>query len=330
MSRSLAVDRHHEPASAWLAHFPISFFATVMGLAGLTLATLRLEHHFDLAHRLSVLLLAVAASAFVAITALYGLKVLRHTAAVRAELHHPVKIAFFPTASISLILLATALQPFAPDAALGLWTLGATLQLLATWAIVSMWITGAQYEAAHLNPAWFIPAVGNVLVPLVGAQHGLIEVSWFFLSTGLVFWLLLLTLVFNRLVFHHPMPAPLLPTLSILIAPPAVAFLAYVSLTGGVDGTARLLYYPALFFFLLVVGQAPTLVRLAFALSWWAHSFPLAALTVATFVMAEQTGSTVLGGAALGFYALLWLVVGGLALRTVRAIAAGAICQPHP
>lgn len=327
MSTTLATGA---PASARLAYFPISFFATVMGLAGLTLATLRLEHHLGVAPLASPLLLALAASAFVAIAGLYGVKIVRHPGAVRDEWHHPIKIAFFPTISISLILLATALQPFLPGAAIVVWSAGATLHLVATWAIVSMWITGAQYEAPHMNPAWFIPAVGNVLVPLVGAQHGLVEVSWFFLAVGIVFWLVLLTLVFNRLVFHQPLPAHLLPTLCILIAPPAVAFLAYVSLTGMVDGAARLLYYPALFFFLLVVGQLPTLMRLAFALSWWAYSFPLAALTVATFVMAERTGNAVLEAAAFGFYVLLLLVVGGLAVRTVRAIRAGAICQPHP
>ena len=313
-----------------LANLPISFFATVMGLSGLTLATLRLEHFLGAPHRASLLALVLAAAVFVVLAGLYALKLRRFPAEVNAEWHHPVKIAFFPTISISLVLLGTAVQPVAADIGVILWGLGSALHLLATVAIVSMWISGEHFEAPHLNPAWFIPAVGNVLVPLVGAPHGYVEVSWFFLSIGLLFWLVLLTIVFNRLVFHNPMPPHLLPTLCILIAPPAVAFLSYTALAGELDGFGRLLYYPAVFFFLLVAVQVPRLLRLPFALSWWAYSFPLAALTVATFVMAEKTGVVAFTVAALLLYALLLGVVGGLSARTVVAIRRRAICEPHP
>ncbi len=313
-----------------LADLPISVFATVMGLAGLTLATLKLEAYLGGAHHASLVMMALTLAVFIGLAGLYGLKALRWPAAVRGEWHHPVKIAFFPTISISLLLIGTALQPFAAAVGVGFWAVGAALHLLATLAIVSMWIAGEHYEAPHMNPAWFIPAVGNVLVPLVGAQHGYVEVSWFFLSVGLVFWLVLLTIVFNRLVFHHPMPPHLLPTICILIAPPAVAFLAYTSLAGALDGFARLLYYPAIFFFLLVVVQLPRLARLAFALSWWAYSFPVAALTVATFVMAEGTGEAAFAIAAMVLYGLLLGVVVGLAGRTVVAVRRREICRPHP
>ncbi len=167
-------------------------------------------------------------------------------------------------------------------------------------------------------------------MPLVAAQHGFVEIGWLFLSIGLVSWLVLLTNVFNRLVFHHPQPPHLLPTLCILIAPPALAFLAYTSLTGALDGFGRLLYYPAVFFFLLVVGQLPRLLRLPFALSWWAYSFPRAALTVATFVMAEATNTPLFPVAAVGLYGVLVVVVGWLTVRTAVACRQDAICQPHP
>ena len=312
-----------------LANFPISFFATVMGLSGLALATLRLEHFTGAAHLASLGVLVVAAAAFLAIAAVYLAKLRRHPAEVRAEWRHPVKIAFFPTISISLVLLGTAAQAFHPGLGVGLWAVGTAGHLVATLAILSMWITGEHYEAPHLNPAWFIPAVGNVLVPLVGARYGYVEVSWLFLSVGLLFWIVLLTIVFNRLIFHHPMPPHLLPTLCILIAPPAVAFLAYESLVGGVDGFARLLYYPAVVFFLLVAIQLPRLLKLPFALSWWAYSFPVAALTVATLVMAEATGLAVFAAGGMALYGLLVVVVGWLVVRTAVAIRNHGICKPH-
>jgi len=273
--------------------------------------------------------LVLAAVVFTLLGMVYLAKVRRYPGEVVAEWRHPVKIAFFPTISISLVLLGTAAQAFHAGVGLTLWAVGATAHLIATLGIVSMWINGEHYEAPHLNPAWFIPAVGNVLVPLVGARYGYVEISWMFLSVGLLFWIVLLTIVFNRLIFHHPMPPHLLPTLCILIAPPAVAFLAYESLVGALDGFARLLYYPALVFFLLVAVQVPRLLQLPFALSWWAYSFPLAALTVATFVMAEKTGIVLFEIAAVVFYVVLAVVVAWLAARTMIAIRNHGICKPH-
>ncbi|MEJ2118863.1 MAG: C4-dicarboxylate ABC transporter, partial [Alphaproteobacteria bacterium] len=177
--------------------------------------------------------------------------------------------------------------------------------------------------------AWFIPAVGNVLVPIAGVPLGYTEVSWFFFSVGMVFWLILMTLIFNRLVFHNPMPERLLPTTVILIAPPAVGFVAYTGLVGGIDPFARVLFYAAVLFALIVLTQLPKLARLAFGISWWAYSFPIAALTVATFIYAEMTASAFHRNAAYGVFAVLAVIIGLLLLRTVRAVFAGEICKPE-
>jgi hypothetical protein len=114
---------------------------------------------------------------------------------------------------------------------------------------------------------------------------GLREISWLFFSAGLVFWIVLLTLVMNRLIFHDPLPARLLPTLVILIAPPAVAFLAYTRLTGDIDAFARILLNSGYVFAAIVATQIGKFMRLPFALSWWALSFPVAALTIASFLL---------------------------------------------
>ena len=68
-------------------------------------------------------------------------------------------------------------------------------------------------------------------------------------------WLvvILLTIIFYRVLFHHPIDERLMPTLFILIAPPAVGFIAYTRLTGGeLDTFARVLYYSGLFLTLLL------------------------------------------------------------------------------
>ena len=308
-----------------LAHFPISFFGMTMGLFGLALAL-----HAGGFASASGIAGWVAIAVLCGLGALYALKVLRHRDAVAEEWRHPVRLAFFPAVSISLLLCAALLRDGAPAAANAIWILGALSQAVLTLVVVNAWISHRAFGPAQMSPAWFIPAVGNVIAPLAGVPLGHGEISWYFFSVGLVFWLVLLTLVFNRLVFHEPLPGKLRPTLVILIAPPAVAFLAWLQLNGGVvDAAARLFFNAALFFAALVAIQVPALLRLPFALSFWALSFPLAALTTASFRYAAVTGSDshrILGVALL---VLLALTIAGLLLRTARAAAAHEICLPE-
>ena len=263
-----------------LAHFPITFFATGMGMMGLTLALRAAETSFALTHTVStgVLWLSVVLLGLVILT--YAAKALWHPAEVAAEWHHPVRIAFFPAASISLLLLATALVETAPSLAEAVWIVATALQGGLALFVISAWIGHRPFQPGMMTPAWFIPAVGNVIVPLAGAKLGYVEISWLFFSGGLIFWLVLLTLVMNRLMFHDPLPGRMVPTLMILVAPPAVAFTAWLRLAGEPGPFGHFLLSVAYVFALLVAMQVGKLRRLPFALSWWALSFPLAALAI--------------------------------------------------
>ena len=318
------------PEQARLAHFHVTFFATVMGLTGLALALHLAELRFCWGHLASRLALGAAILDFVVLSGVYALKALRFPGAVKGEWHHPVKLAFFPAISISLLLIATALRPDAAQLSMLIWSLGVTAQAALTLAVISGWIGRRPFQPMHISPAWFIPAVGNVIVPVAGVPLGFVELSWLFFSTGLIFWIVLLTLVMNRLIFHDPLPGRLLPTLVILIAPPAVAFLAWLQLNGGqLDAFARVLYYTAVAFAAIVAVQAPGFLNLPFALSWWALSFPVAALTLATRRFGELAGSgehDLFGGLLL---AILVAIVGGLVARTVLAMSRGEICVPE-
>lgn len=314
---------------ARLAHFPVSFFAVTMGLFGLTLALRAGEFAYRLPHTASLAVLAGATALLVVIAALYGFKALRHPAEVAAEWHHPVRIAFFPAMSISLLLLATALVDPLPQVARPVWMLGAAAQGALTLAVISAWIGHRPFQPGMVTPAWFIPAVGNVIVPLAGARLGYTELSWLFFAGGLTFWIVLLTLVMNRLMFHDPLPGRMLPTLMILVAPPAVAYTSWVRLEGAPGPFGHYLLSTAFVFALLVLVQAGKMRRLPFALSWWALSFPVAALSVASFVHAEATASGAHRLIGAGLLVLLVTVVAGLALRTIGAIREGSICVPE-
>ncbi len=308
-----------------LAHFPITFFGATMGLFGLALAVR--AGGFGLA---SLVVTGVGLIVLVSLFALYGAKALSYPQQVVEEWNHPVRLAFFPAANISVLLLALLVQDIVPGVSLVLWSVGASVQAVLTIIIVSAWISHRAFGPGMLSPAWFIPAVANVIVPLGGAHFGFVEISWYFFSVGMLFWLVLLTLVFNWLIFHDPLPGKLKPTLVILIAPPSVALLAWTGLNGGVvDAMAHILLSIAVFFAGLVAVQVPSLLRLPFAMSFWALSFPLGALTSAIFRYGTIIELQLYRVVGIALLVLLVITIIALSIRTLRAALAGDICQPE-
>ncbi|QIT55070.1 C4-dicarboxylate ABC transporter [Aquisalimonas sp. 2447] len=300
------------------SNLPLPLFAAVMGLSGLGLVWHAAESHWALTVPVSSLIGILSALVFVLLLAGYVCKAVNAPGAVLEEIRHPVRINFLPAISISLLLLGIQAQQVLPAASLWLWGSGAVLHLALTVGIVTRWLGGEQPVAA-INPAWFIPAVGNVLVPLAAAPAGYLQLAWFFFATGMLFWVVLGVMVFHRLITGPALEPPMRPTLAVLVAPPSVAFLAWLAMTGeaGIGGT--LLFYMAVITALLVLAQVPAFARLPFFPSWWAYTFPSAAFTVAVF---RYTEATTVGGEALlvaltGAVTVLLIGISGMTLRAM-------------
>ncbi len=312
-----------------LEHFPVSFFASVMGLSGLTLAWGKAAQVAGATTIAPSLLAHLTAGVFVLLAGFYIAKAIWFPQAVRADYLHPIRLHFIPTISISMILLSAVGLREESWLAFPMFVGGAALHLALTLAVLNSWFNRDCFEPVHLNPAWFIPIVGNVLVPLAGVDEGYVEVSWFFFSIGIVFWVVLFSIITNRVLFHHPLPEKLAPTLFILVAPPAAAFLSYMKLVGEIDVLARVLYYFALFMTLFLMTQMPRLMRLKFSLAWWAYSFPLAAITAASWTMYERVGGNGFQVLSTVLLLLVTVVVGILVVRTGLAVRRGQIGLPE-
>lgn len=302
-----------------LAYFPVALFSSVMGLAGLAIAWLKAAQAFDLPIEIGISLRWLVTLLFGFLLIIYTSKLIRYPEEIKKEWNHPVKINFMATMSIGLLLISIAWLSV-PAVSKWMWIIATLAHFLLTIATINSWLNKSHYQISHANPAWFIPVVGNILIPIAGVQHAPADISWFFFSIGLVFWVVLMTIVFYRIFFHEPLPAKLTPTLFILIAPPAVAFISYLALNHQLDAFARILYFFALFLTLLLGSNAMRFFRLPFAISAWAYSFPLAAITIATFEMANRNTGIfyyILAGVLL---IVLSLVILLLAYRTLLAV----------
>ena len=312
-----------------LANFPVSIFSIVMGICGLAIAWQRAQRVFENIGQIWLAIAMLATILFAGFLLGYAAKFIRYREQVIAEWKHPIRVNFFPTISISLLLLSVVWKETSASSAYILWLLGSVIHIGFTVAILSSWMYHSHYELKHATPAWFIPVVGNLFVPISAISFGLSEIGWFYFSIGIVFWIVLMTIVLYRVFFHDPIPPRLLSTLFILIAPPAVGFISYSALIPELDAFGRILYYTALFITILLFSNAGRFIRQSFFLSSWAYSFPLAAITIASFLMAHRTGNGMFVWLAFGLLAILSVIVLILALKTIDAAARKTICVPE-
>jgi tellurite resistance protein len=124
---------------------------------------------------------------------------------------------------------------------------------------------------------------------------------------------------------------PLIPTTAILVAPPAVAGVAWFQMNGGrVDAVALGLGGYAVLMILVQV-RAITIFRTApFGPGWWAFSFPYAAVIVDAmrWLSAERTAHAAQVSYLL--LAVLSAAVLGLVWRTVVALVKGTFLPITP
>ncbi len=315
-----------------LAHLPIALFTSVMGLSGLSLAWSKAgQLGGAIATNIGLVSRVITTILLIILLSTYGMKALRHWREVRLEAQNPIKINFFAAIPIGIILVGTLWSDSYSAIANWIWLLGVVLMLAATLITMSSWINQSHYQVNHLNPAWFIPVVGNILIPIAGVRFGHLQISWFFFSVGLFFWFILTAIVMNRLFVHEALAPRMRPTLFILLAPPSVGFISYLSLTGSVlDTTAKIIFFIGLFLLLLLAINAVGFLKLPFFLSGWAYSFPIAAMSIATFEMGRLTN--VFGYTALGWVLLaaLSVIVLYLTYKTIRALIAGGLLAPEP
>lgn len=305
-----------------ISNFPIMFYAVVMGFGGLCVAYESLNKLLKLSQSVGFVLNAFTSVVFAFISFIYLIKIIKFPNEVRAELNHPIKINFFAAFAISLLLLAIVFKNNA-SAHFGLFYTGLVAQTFMSFYVVASWIN-RNIEIKHSNPAWFIPIVGNLLV--ITAAQGKDSYLWFYFSFALFFYIVLFSIIFYRILFCDQLPAKFMPTLFIFIAPPSVAFIDYIKLTGNFNEFSMFLLSLAIFFGILVLFMYKNFLKLKFFLSWWAFTFPTAALCIAlikAYELTEHKGFLWGGLAAfIGLCALIIIV----AFYTIKSIKNNDIC----
>jgi tellurite resistance protein len=307
------------------ARIPPNFFGMALGLSGLAAMWLDASDQFGAPAAVGDGLALIAAGVWVLVTAAY---VRQGPAQIVADMRDPAVGPFLAAAPISGFLLAETLA--AHDAVAGRVVVVVFLVaglLLGGW-LTGQWMTGGLVEETF-GPAFFLPGLGMGFVGSeAAATVGLHSMAEAFFGIGAVAWVLMSSVVFNRMFFRARLPPPLLPTMAIELAPPAVAGSAYFALHPAPDPVAvGLAGYAAL----MVVAQLRLLVlyrQLSFTPGFWSFTFPCAAMAtlgLRWLSVESPVGKSIYAGVLIAAVTALIAAIGA---RTLLALARRQLLPP--
>ncbi|MBS1602482.1 MAG: SLAC1 anion channel family protein [Bacteroidetes bacterium] len=316
-----------------LEFLPASIFGSVMGLTGLSFCWGWATTKWGVSGLIKDLLGGVAILLFLLLTIAYLLKWKKHPELVRIEFNHPVSVSFFGTFIVSLLLLPGVLFAYSKPLATGIWATGAVLMAAFSWFVFRRWL-GRQQDPANALPAWLLPIVGTLDIPVVGARlafPGVHEINLLFFAIGIAFATILMTIIVYRLLFFPPLPQAIQPSLMILVGPFALATSTYDSFTGAHDIVLSVFFYFDLALLVLFGSKLALLpVCCPFRVGWWAVSFPLVAFTIAAFRYSAQVPSKLFQLIPGILLALSTLVILYLLVQSLYKIFTHQLFLPDP
>lgn len=308
-----------------IKNFPIMMYAVVMGMSGLTITYQKAHIWLDFPSFIGSFLMIITTVVFIIISILYSIKFIRYKEVVKKEFSHPIRLNFFAAISISMLMLSIIYKDTYPNISAVFWYPGMVLHFYLTMYTISFWINRNQ-EIDHSNPAWFIPIVGNLLVPVAGADFVSNGILMYFFSVGMFFWFILFSIIFNRIIFHHQLAVKFVPTLFIFIAPPAVGFIAYIKMYDTVDTFSIFLFNIAIFFTLLITFMYRSFLKIKFFISWWAFVFPIAAMAIATMLMYHKTNDIAILGFSYIMVSVTTIIILIVIYQTLKNITKQNVC----
>ncbi|KAK0575900.1 hypothetical protein LWI29_008921 [Acer saccharum] len=245
-----------------------------------------------------LVLWSLALVTLVSLSIIYLLKCLFYFKNVKVEFLHHVGVNYFFVPWISCLLLLQSAPFFTPKSVSYqiLWWVFAVPVLALDVKIYGQWFTrGKKFLSTVANPTSQLSVIGNLVGAQAAANMGWKESAVCLFSLGMVHYLVLFVTLYQRLSGSDRLPVMLRPVFFLYIAAPSVASLAWESIAGAFDTASKMLFFLSLFLFTSLICR-PTLFKRSmrsFNVAWWAYSFPLTMLALASTEYAQQVKGTI-------------------------------------
>jgi tellurite resistance protein len=305
-----------------------NLFGISFGIVGLAEAWTAAEPTLGTPHIVPNVLNILAAVVWAAVLVAYAAQ---GPGQILADLRDRVFAPFVTLSTIVAMFLAASLSEYAFNAGRALVVVFVVITIGVGGWMTGQWIVGdLDTDLAH--PGYFLPTVaGGLVAAFASAQVHLHTLAQACFGIGILSWLLVGSLLLNRLFFRPALPPALLPTLAIEVGPPAVAGIAYTALTG--SATDTLAYALGGYTVLMVLAQLrmiPLFARLRFGPAFWAFAFAYAATATDALLwigLKHPAGSTIYAATILTAITVFIVAIGA---RTVVAIRRGQFFPTSP
>lgn len=332
-----------------IRNFAPSWFASVMGTGILAITSLFYSQYLPVLKTVAVLLFYFNVVLFAVLLVPWTLRWFLYTKEARADLEHPVLSNFYATIAIAMLVLSANFTIIGERIFIGeiFWFAGTALTIF--FGLVSPFIMfrGEHVTLDHINPAWFIPPVGLIVIPIPGSliigqytglmQEFVIFLNYFGWGAGFFLYIFLCAICMYRFILHRPLPNVLAPTIWINLGPIGAGTVALINL---VKNTAFITMKEPFFVFGLLfwgfgiwwvlMSIIMTLyyirtIKLPYALSWWAFTFPLGAYVAASHSVAATFHLAIVDFIGFGLYLLLVFLWSLTLIRTSAAVYYGRL-----
>lgn len=302
---------------------PLNTLAIALGLTGVASTWSAVTAVAAIPPQIAQVFWVISAVATVWLLTAHAVRGRRSGKPLRSQLRDPVQGPLAVIVPLVGMLIGTNVIHWLP-------TVGATIAIVSMIAaaayagwLVSTWMTG-RIELGAVHGGYILPTVaGGFITATTADALGLHGLGWASFGVGCLFWVVMTTLLIVRMVSRPALPDALVPTLAVVMAPPAVGGLALFALTDHVAS-------PLSFAFagitgILVIAQLaaiPRYRRLPFSLGFWSFTFPVAAVATYAITWLDVTHTPSAGMLAVLLSLGVTLFVAAIGIRSLLAVAA--------
>ncbi len=334
----------------YIKNFAPSWFASIMGTGILAICCKMFSCYFPYLLKFAHILFWCNLSLFFLFLIFWIARWIFFPKNAKADLCHPVISSFYPTIAVAALVISGGfinIFHFVWFSKI-FWIAGSSLTVFFSFLILTIMFTHENITISHINPGWYIPPVGLIVIPVAGAffepiscgyEKELITVVNFLgFGAGFFIYMALLSIIVYRLILHSPLPGTLSPTIWINLGPIGAGNIALINIVSQSSFiTVKEPFYVfslifwgfGLWWFVMAVIitlKYVTKSQLNYSLSWWAFIFPLGAYTASTHIIYKIFKFEIINILGFSFFLLLfmiWIVTLIFTLKNVKTIFEG-------
>lgn len=331
---------HIECKCQIVKNFTPSWFASVMGTGILAITSMLYSSHFAILKDIAIILFYFNVALFFILLIPWILRWIYFKQDAIRDIEHPILSNFYATIAIAMLILAADFIVIGKCMLLGeiFWVIGTIFTIFFSLLTPYIVFKGEHVEIHHINPAWFIPPVGLIVIPIAGSHilsslsgisyQLVMMLNYFGFGAGFFLYISLMTICMYRFILHTPLPSTLAPTIWINLGPIGAGSVALINLVKYSPFVHVKEPFFVFTFFLwgfgiwwVLMAIALTIyyikkIDLPYAMSWWAFTFPLGAYVAASHSVAVLFGNEVVDSIGFMLYLLLFLLWAITLLKT--------------